>query len=76
MPALMQNVGAAPGSFGYDPFAKDTDTNPLPVKMIPPHHSPLRAANAFDVAAIFGSPSDKEHFEIGSTREQDRKSVV
>lgn len=70
MPALMQNVGTAPGMPGFDPFAKDLDTNPLPVKMVPPHHSPLRAANRFDVAMIFGSPSDKEHFEIGSTREQ------
>ena len=70
MPALMQNVGPGPDMPGYDPFAKDVDPNPLPVKMVPPHHSPLRAANAFDVAAIFGSPSDKDHFEIGSTREQ------
>ncbi len=70
MPALMQNIGAAPGTPGYDPFAKDVDPNPLPVKMVPPHHSPMRAANRFDVAAIFGSPSDKKFFEIGSTREQ------
>ena len=70
MPALMQNIGAAPGEPGYDPFAKDTDPNPLPVKMVPPHHSQMRAATAFDVAAIFGSPEDKDHFWIGSTREQ------
>ena len=70
MPALMQNIGAAPGSPGYDPFAGDTDKNPLPVKMVPPHHSPMRAAERFDVANIFGSPADREHFEIGSTREQ------
>ena len=70
MPALMQNIGAAPGEPGYDPFAKDTDPNPLPVKMVPPHHSQMRAATAFDVAAIFGSPEDNDHFWIGSTREQ------
>lgn len=70
MPALMQNIGAAPGEPSYDPFAKDTDPNPLPVKMVPPHHSQMRAATAFDVAAIFGSPEDKDHFWIGSTREQ------
>ena len=46
------------------------DRNPLPVKMVPPHHSPLRNAEAFDVAEIFGSPEDPNHFEIGSTREQ------
>lgn len=70
MPALMQNVGASPGMPGYDPFAKDVDLNPLPVKMVPPHHSQLRPANAFDVASIFGSLSDKKHFWLGSTREQ------
>ena len=70
MPALMQNIGFAPGEPGYDPFDPNVDPNPLPVKMVPPHHSPLRAAESFDVAAIFGSPEDPNHFEIGSTREQ------
>lgn len=70
MPALMQNIGFAPGTPGYDPFDPNVDLNPLPVKMVPPHHSPLRSAEAFDVAAIFGSPEDPDHFEIGSTREQ------
>ena len=70
MPALMQNIGAETGAPGYDPFDKNVDLNPLPVKMVPPHHSPLRAANRFDVANIFGSPSDKDFFEVGSTREQ------
>ena len=70
MPALMQNIGYAPGTPEYDPFDQNVDPNPLPVKMVPPHHSPMRAATAFDVAAIFGSPEDKDHFWIGSTREQ------
>lgn len=70
MPALMQNIGYAPGTPGYDPFDQNIDLNPLPVKMIPPHHSPLRAAESYDVAAIFGSPEDPKHFEVGSTREQ------
>ena len=68
MPALMQNVGFAPGTPEYDPFDANVDRNPLPVKMVPPHHSPLRNAEAFDVAEIFGSPEDPNHFEIGSTR--------
>lgn len=70
MPALMQNIGYAPGTPGYDPFDKNVDQEPLPVKMVPPHHSPLRAAERFDVANIFGNPRDPENFEIGSTREQ------
>lgn len=70
MPALMQNVGYAPGTPGYDPFDKNVDPNPMPVKMVPPHHSLMRAAERFDVAAIFGSPSDPKYFEAGSTREQ------
>ncbi len=70
LPALMQNIGAAPGTPGYDPFDKNTDPNPLPVKMLPPHHSLVRNAEKTDVAAIFGSPSDEKFFEIGSTREQ------
>lgn len=70
LPALMRNIGYAPGTPGYDPFDKDVDPEPLPVKMVPPHHSPMRSADCFDVAAIFGSPSDPKYFEIGSTREQ------
>ena len=70
MPALMQNIGYAPGTPGYDPFDKNVDPEPLPVKMVPPHHSPVRAAERFDVAAIFGSPSETKFFEVGSTREQ------
>lgn len=70
MPALMQNIGYAPGTPGYDPFDKNVDREPLPVKMVPPHHSPLRAAERFDVANIFGSASDPKYFEVGSTREQ------
>lgn len=70
MPALMQNIGYAPGTPEYDPFDPNVDQNPLPVKMVPPHHSPLRSAEAYDVAAIFGSPAEPNHFEIGSTREQ------
>ena len=70
MPALMQNTGYAPGTPGYKAFDKSADNNPLPVKMVPPHHSPLRAAESFDVANIFGKPSDPEHFMVGSTREQ------
>ena len=70
MPALMQNIGYAPGTPGYDPFDKNIDPEPLPVKMVPPHHSPMRAAERFDVAAIFGSAADPKFFEVGSTREQ------
>ena len=70
MPALMQNIGAAPGTPGYDPFDQNTDLTPLPVKMVPPHHSPMRAAGSADVANIFGSPKDPKFFEAGSTREQ------
>ena len=70
LPALMQNIGYDPGSENYVPFDPNIDQKPLPVKMVPPHHSPLRSARAADVANIFGSPEDPKHFEIGSTREQ------
>lgn len=70
MPALMQNIGYAPGTPSYDPFDKNVDPEPLPVKMVPPHHSPMREAERFDVAAIFGSTSNPKYFEVGSTREQ------
>lgn len=76
MPALMQNIGFAPGTPGYDPFDTNVDLNPLPVKMVPPHHSPLRSAEAYDVAAIFGSPKNPNYFEIGSTREQGHQVVI
>jgi len=39
---------------------------PKPVKTVPAHHSPVRAANEGDVSDIFGH----EGFEIGSTIEQ------
>ena len=70
LPALMQNIGYAPGTPGYDPFDKNVDQEPLAVKMVPPHHSPMRAADRYDVAAIFGSTTDPKFFEVGSTREQ------
>lgn len=43
---------------------------PVPVKTIPPHHTPVRMAEEGDIAAIFGSEKKPGNFRVGSTREQ------
>src|SRR5258706_256749 len=43
---------------------------PMPVKPVPPHHAPVRMADAGDIAEIFGTPGEGGNFVIGHTREQ------
>ncbi|MEW6650898.1 MAG: DUF87 domain-containing protein [Chloroflexota bacterium] len=73
LPALMQEVGPDPAAPEYGAWrASHPDDNglqPQPVKTVPAHHAPLRAAQAVDVANIFGQP-DQRNFVIGYTREQ------
>lgn len=70
LPAMMQNVGEDPADPNYKGFDKDTDEDPIPVKMIPPHYANVRLSDQYDVAAVFGSPEKKGFMQIGSTREQ------
>jgi DNA helicase HerA-like ATPase len=73
LPALMLERGPEPGSPEYIVWAKEQPDNPphpLPVKTVPPHHAPVQIASAGDIAEIFGKPSEKGNFVIGTTREQ------
>lgn len=73
LPALMLERGPEPGSPRYAAWAaarKDEKTQPVPVKTVPLHHSPVRLASAGDIAEVFGRPEDKGNFVIGTTREQ------
>lgn len=47
----------------------EENPGPKPVKTVPAHHAPVRAADAADVAAIFGEEGDN-NFIIGHTIEQ------
>ncbi len=78
LPALMLECGPPPGSSGYERWRGEhpNDARPIPVKTIPSHHAGVRLAQAGDVAMIFGSPSDKDKFEIGSTREQNHPVCI
>ena len=73
LPALMLERGPEPGSPEYKAWAAehaDKPPHPLPVKTVPPHHAPVRMASGGDIAEIFGDPSGKGNFVIGTTREQ------
>jgi general stress protein 26 len=73
LPALMLERGPEPGSPEYAVWLKektDQTPHPLPVKTVPPHHAPVRMASGGDIAEIFGNPSEKGNFVIGTTREQ------
>lgn len=70
LPAMMQNCGENPAGSNYKGMGNNTDANPIPVKMIPPHHADVRLGDQYDVASVFGSPKDAEYMQIGSTREQ------
>lgn len=68
MPVLMQNIGS--GNTLTDEEEPDpVNAHPLPVKMLPPHHSFVRQATSFDVKEVF-NPREEDAFVIGSTREQ------
>ncbi|MGB8212386.1 MAG: ATP-binding protein [Anaerolineales bacterium] len=73
LPALMLERGPEPGAPEYPAWAREhaeKPPRPLPVKTVPPHHTPVRLASGGDIAEIFGDPSDKGNFVIGYTREQ------
>ncbi len=70
LPAMMQDVGKDPADEDYRGLTGGEDNNPIPVKMVPPHFSPVRLGDAADVASVFGKIDKKENMAIGTTREQ------
>ncbi len=78
LPALMVHVGPDPSTDpqGYMRWREQIERGsipeprPLPIKTIPPHHAPVRLAQAGDIAEIFGKPERASNFIIGHTREQ------
>ncbi len=78
MPALMLDRGPDPAQEPdrYDRWLEEIELgqrpqpHPLPVKTIPPHHSPVSLAGAGDIAEIFGDEKERGNFVIGTTREQ------
>ena len=76
LPALMLERGPDPVSPEYQDWRAAIDSgqkpepHPLPVKTVPPHHAPVRLANAGDIAEVFGKPDGSSSFVIGYTREQ------
>ena len=68
----MLERGPEPGTPEYKLWRAEhpEDPHPIPVKTVPPHHSPVSLADRADIAAIFGTPGDGGNFVIGYTREQ------
>ncbi len=76
LPSLMLDRGPELGSPEYKQWIAEIDAGlrdkprPMPVKTVPPHHAPVRMADAGDIAEIFGTPGEGGNFVIGHTREQ------
>jgi len=72
MPALMLDQGPDPASPEYAAWAQNRPEKitPITVKTVPNHHSPVKLANAADIAQIFGEEDGKTIFRVGETREQ------
>lgn len=80
LPVLMLERGPELHDPRYDAWRQthieSEEPRPMPIKTIPPHHAPVRLANAADVAQIFGKPEDKKNFIIGRTREQNHPVCI
>ncbi|MFM8322062.1 MAG: helicase HerA domain-containing protein [Chloroflexota bacterium] len=76
LPALMLERGPDPLSPAYARWFEQrsqsgqAEVRPIPIKTIPPHHSPVRLAGPGDIGEIFGDSQKKGNFVIGYTREQ------
>ncbi len=76
LPSLMLERGPELGTPEYKQWTAEIDAGlrdrprPMPVKTVPPHHTPVRMADAGDIAEIFGAPGEGANFVIGYTREQ------
>ena len=51
-------------------------TQPMPVKTVPSHHSYVFTANSGDIAEIFGRSEEEGNFVIGYTREQEHPVCI
>ncbi|MDZ7844935.1 MAG: ATP-binding protein [Anaerolineales bacterium] len=74
LPALMLERGPDPGSDEYHDWKREQDAKSSPqrarpVKTVPLHHAPVRAASSGDIEEIFGQDK-KGYFVLGNTREQ------
>lgn len=82
LPALMLERGPDLSSPEYQRWREEIslglrdEPRPLPVKTVPPHHSPVRLAQPGDVAEIFGKTGEPGNFVIGYTREQDHPVCI
>ncbi len=82
LPALMLEQGPELDSPEYQLWRKAISAGlkdqprALPVKTVPPHHSPVRMAEPGDIAEIFGDTTKKNNFIIGYTREQGHPVVI
>jgi hypothetical protein len=72
MPALMQDIGPDLLSPAYKLWRAENveDPNPIPVKTVPPHHTPVQMAKPEHIAGIYGDPDKDGNFIVGYTREQ------
>ncbi len=72
LPALMQDIGPDISLPDYKLWRMEhpEDPNPIPVKTVPPHHTPVSMAKPEHIAGIFGDPDKDGNFIIGYTREQ------
>jgi hypothetical protein len=72
LPALMQDIGPDLASPEYKLWRAENpeDPNPIPVKTVPPHHTPVEMAQPEHIAGIYGDPEKDGNFIIGYTREQ------
>jgi hypothetical protein len=72
LPALMQDIGPDLTSPKYAEWRNENpeDPKPIPVKTVPPHHSPVEMAKPEHIAGIYGDPEKNGNFIIGYTREQ------
>lgn len=72
LPALMQDIGPDLMSPEYKLWRLENpeDPNPIPVKTVPPHHTPVGMAKPEHIAGIYGDPDKDGNFIIGYTREQ------
>ncbi len=75
LPVLMlENGPDDPDTFLQWKEEKDkaggANPNPIQIKTIPAHQSPVQLASAVDIATVFGDPDEASNFIIGYTREQ------
>jgi len=72
LPALMQDIGPDLDAPEYKLWKAEhpQDPTPIPVKTVPPHHTPVEMAKPEHIAGIFGDPHTEGNFIIGYTREQ------